>query len=87
MISARELVRKRIRGCIVAHVRGVKKGAHFNWVVGQANKAMERKYVTKEEVLNFILEIETSRTYLPTIPVFLKKKRLERLRQALENKF
>jgi len=77
--------RKLVKGCILEYARGLKKRASLNWALGEAEKAMARKYVTKQEIISMISEIEEG-PYLPSLSKEEKINRLRPLRQLLDSK-
>jgi len=77
--------RKLVKGGILEYARGLKKRASLNWVFGEAEKAMARRYVTKQEIVSMISEIEEG-PYLPFLSKEEKMNRLQPLRQLLDSK-
>ncbi len=77
--------RKLVKGCIVEHARGLKKRASLNWAVGEAEKAMARKYLTKREIISMISEIEEG-PYLPFLSKEEKINGLRPLKQLLDSR-
>jgi len=75
--------RKLVKGCILEYARGLKKRASLNWAFGEAEKAMARKYVTKQEIVLMISEIEEG-PYLPFLSKEEKINRIQPLRQMLD---
>jgi hypothetical protein len=83
MSEAKILVQKQVKGSILEYARARKKGAHLNWAVGIISAAINRKYVTKNEVSEMIHAIEENPIYLPSLSRNEKMKRLQPLRRIL----
>jgi len=80
---AEDWYRRRVEKCMLEYARGLKRGAHLNWVLGVIEGAIRHGYLKRAEVLAMISKIESDPTYLPFMSQAQKIERLKPLRERL----
>lgn len=81
--GSKEYFKKTAERVILEYIRGLKKRATLNWVLGVLRKMIEYKNFSLDEIQNIISEIETDPSLYSLDKFAERRPRLNRLRMTL----